>query len=59
MQNCKLVEKEIRTAGTDLEVVFGKEILGQITGLKEISLGEDVELEEIKIEDIMRGISIL
>lgn len=50
-ENCKWREKDIRTVGRDLEIIFSKEILGQATGLKEISLLEDAALKEIKIED--------
>lgn len=43
-------KKDIRTTGTDLEVIFIKEILNQATGLKEISPGEDAKQEEIKMK---------
>lgn len=50
-QKTKWREKDIRTVGRDLEIIFSKEILGQATRLKEISLLEDAALKEIKIED--------
>lgn len=37
-------------SSTDVEVIYNKEILGQITRCKEIFLGEDTELQWIKIQ---------